>query len=106
MRKIVLSITTLALFGIGAMSLGADAEAGKAVYAAKGCAACHGPAGVATVPQYPNIAGQNAQYAVLALKAYKDGQRSNMNAAAMKPMSMLLSDDEMENVAAYLATLK
>lgn len=106
MKKFALSIASLALIGFGGASVGADAEAGKAVYAAKGCAGCHGPAGVATLPQYPNIAGQNAPYAVLALKAYKEGQRSSTNAAAMKPMSMLLSDADMENVAAYLSTLK
>lgn len=107
MNNIALSIAALALVGFSGSSIGGEKEeAGKTVYAAKGCAACHGPAGVATLPQYPNLAGQNAPYAVLALKAYKEGQRNSANAAVMKPMSMLLTDDEIENVAAYLASLK
>jgi cytochrome c553 len=90
----------------GGSALAGDAAAGKTVYNTKGCAGCHGPAGVSILPQYPNLAGQKAQYAVLALKAYKDGQRTSPNAAAMKPMSMLLSDADMANVSAYLESLK
>jgi cytochrome c553 len=104
MKKIVLSIAALMVAAGSAVA--GDIEAGKTVYTTKGCAGCHGPAGVSALPMYPNLAGQKAQYAVLALKAYKDGTRSSANAAAMKPMAAMLSDADMENVSAYLASLK
>ena len=105
MKAIMTCMAVLAL-ATGGTAIAGDVAAGKTVYTTKGCAGCHGPAGVSMLPQYPNVAGQKAQYAVLALKAYKDGQRNSTNAAAMKPMAMLLSDADMANVAAYLESLK
>ncbi|MCB1773310.1 MAG: c-type cytochrome [Gammaproteobacteria bacterium] len=105
MKAIVTCMAVLAL-ATGGNAIAGDAAAGKTVYNTKGCAGCHGPAAVSMLPQYPNLAGQKAQYAVLALKAYKDGQRNSTNAAAMKPMAMMLSDADMDNVAAYLESLK
>lgn len=105
MKKVALSLAAL-MFAAAGSAVAGDAEAGKTVYASKGCAGCHGPAGVSAAPMYPNVAGQKEQYAVLALKAYKDGTRNSANAAAMKPMAAMLSDADMENVAAYLASLK
>lgn len=106
MKTVLTSIAALLLAGAAGSALAGDAEAGKTVYATKGCAGCHGPNGISAVPQYPNLAGQKAQYAVLALKAYKEGQRNSPNAAAMKPMAMMLSDADMANVSAYLESLK
>ena len=52
--------------------------AGKS--AAVACAGCHGEGGVSTGTA-PSLAGQEAQYFIEAMKAYKDGSRSD---AAMK----------------------
>ncbi|HSS63470.1 MAG TPA: cytochrome c [Gammaproteobacteria bacterium] len=65
------------------------------------CMACHGKNGKATAPIYPNIGGQNEKYLVDALKAYKSGARNN---PIMKPMAAMLSDADVENVAAYYAS--
>ena len=81
-----------------------DAEAGKARAAV--CAACHGVNGVASIPSYPNLAGQNAQYIVSSLKAYKNGQRNGGMAGLMQPQAAMLSDKDMENIAAYYSSLK
>lgn len=105
MKAITGAIAAVVLAASGSAVAG-DAAAGKTVYMTKGCVACHGPAGISTQPQYPNLAGQKAQYATLALKAYKEGNRNSANAAAMKPMSMLLNDADIANVAAYLESLK
>jgi cytochrome c553 len=48
--------------------------AGKTAAAA--CAACHGEAGVSTGTA-PSLAGQDAQYFVAAMRAYKDGSRAD-----------------------------
>lgn len=41
------------------------------------CASCHGKNGVSQTPNFPVIAGQYQDYLLHALKAYRDGERSN-----------------------------
>ncbi len=106
MNKIALSVAALMLSSTAGISAAADAEAGKAVFASKGCVGCHGADGISAVPTYPNLAGQKEQYLALSIKSYKDGTRNSTNAASMKPMAAMLSDADIENVAAYLAGLK
>ncbi len=101
------SIYSLAMAAIlvasPAMAAG-DAAAGKAKAAV--CAACHGADGIALIPGYPNLKGQNEQYLVSALKAYKNGERTGAQAMIMKPQASMLSDQDMENIAAYFASMK
>lgn len=100
--------TLAALFVLGSaapavvMAAG-DAEAGKAKAAV--CAACHGKNGIATIPGYPNLAGQNEQYLVSSLNAYKNKQRSGGQAAIMQGQATGLSDDDIANLAAYYAQM-
>jgi len=81
-----------------------DAAAGKAKAAV--CAACHGANGVALMPAYPNLAGQNEAYLVSSLKAYRDKQRNGGMAAIMQMQAASLSDDDIDNIAAHFAGLK
>lgn len=81
-----------------------DAAAGKAKAAV--CAACHGADGIALIPGYPNLKGQNEQYLVSSLKAYKSKERSGGMAMVMQPQAAMLSDADIENLAAYFASLK
>jgi len=67
------------------------------------CVACHGNEGVSTTPVWPNLAGQHAEYTRKQLHDFKDGKRSN---AQMSPMATPLSDTDIEDVAAYFASLK
>ena len=80
-----------------------DAAAGKEKAAA--CAACHGTDGKAANPTYPNLAGQNAGYLEIAIKAYKNGERTGGQAAIMQGMATPLSDDDISNLAAYFSSL-
>jgi cytochrome c553 len=82
----------------------ADVAAGKAKAAI--CAACHGASGVATIPIYPNLAGQNEPYLVSALKGYRDKQRNGGMAAIMQMQAAALSDQDIDNLAAYFSSLK
>lgn len=66
------------------------------------CAQCHGANGISIVPIYPNLAGQKEQYMVLALKAYRSGERVNM---AMTPHARKLSDEDIADLSAYYASL-
>jgi cytochrome c553 len=70
------------------------------------CAACHGADGRSTViPQYPKIGGQSGPYVVNALKAYRDGRRQGSYAAIMAAVAKPLTDDDIENLAAYVESL-
>jgi cytochrome c553 len=62
------------------------------------CVACHGVNGNSANPEWPSLAGQSASYIIKQLKAYKIGERQN---PLMTPMAQPLSDDDMEDLAAY-----
>ncbi len=79
-----------------------DAAAGKAKYAM--CQGCHGPNGESTNPKlYPALKGKDAAYVKEQLNAFRSGKRDN---ATMKAMAVGLTDADVENLAAYIATLK
>ena len=80
-----------------------DVEAGR--IKAYTCTGCHGIPGYKNVyPTYhvPKIAGQNYQYLVAALKAYQAEER---NHATMELQSQALSDEDIEDIAPYFASL-
>ena len=66
------------------------------------CFACHGVDGNAVDPQYPRLAGQYADYMAQALHEYKDGQRNN---PIMMGFSAQLSDQDIQDITAYFASL-
>ncbi len=102
--KKLLGLALIALFASTPVLAAGDAAAGKAKSAL--CATCHGANGIAVIPGYPNLKGQNAQYLELSLKAYKNKQRTSASAMIMQPMAMMLTDADMANLAAYYSTLK
>ncbi len=76
-----------------------NAAAGKT--AAAGCVGCHGEGGVSGNPATPSLAGQEAQYFVAAMRAYKDGTR---NDATMKGPASSIDEATAKNLSAYYAT--
>jgi len=82
-----------------------DVEAGRAKFVL--CASCHGSDGRSgVVPEYPRLAGQSRKYLVNALKAYQSGRRTGTYAALMAETAKTLSDADIDNLAAFLATLE
>ena len=75
-------------------------DAGKAK--SMTCTACHGAEGNSSLPTWPNIAGQSASYIVAQLNAFKGGSRTD---PLMAPQAMMLSDEDMRNVAVYFESL-
>lgn len=69
-----------------------DGEAQTAV-----CGGCHGVRGVSDDPMVPNLAGQEPNYLVQAIRAYRDRGRSHEDMMADK------SDAQIEDIAAYYA---
>ena len=94
-------IIALLMLASGSAMAAGDAKLGKDKSA--GCAGCHGATGVSSNPMYPNLAGQKAMYLVKAIKAYKTGARKD---AMMGSMVSSLTDSDIENIAAYYASLK
>lgn len=78
----------------------ADAAAG-AVKVKEVCQACHGMNGNSTSPDYPRLGGQHADYLRQALRDYKSGARKN---PIMNGFAATLSEQDIENVAAYFAS--
>lgn len=77
-----------------------DAAAGKAK--AKTCAACHGAKGEGKKSN-PAIAGMEPAKFIKAMQDYASGARDNKT---MARTAKKLSEDDIENLAAYFASLK
>lgn len=106
MMKIAAALATLFLscvmFAQPAVAAG-DAEAGKTL--AYTCLGCHGIDGYRNAyPSYrvPKLGGQKAAYIVVALQGYRNGMREH---PTMQAQAETLTDQQMEDIAAYLATL-
>ena len=92
----------LLVLGLGSSAYAAgDAEAGKTKSAM--CAACHGANGVSPTDFWPNLAGQKAGYLAKQLKDFKAGNRAD---PSMAPMAANLTDQDIEDLAAYYAGLE
>ena len=100
-RQILTVISAVALTAAANVAVAGDVAAGKAKSAT--CAGCHGADGISAVPTYPNLAGQKEAYLIVTLKGFRDGTRKN---ATMNPMAKPLSDADIENLAAFYASLK
>lgn len=103
MFKKVLTAAMFLLTSLPAIAAG-DGDAGQQKSAA--CMACHGADGKAAAPIYPNLAGQHEEYLGLALRAYKSGARSGGQAEVMKAFVAGLSEEDIDDLAAYYAGLK
>lgn len=103
--------TAFPAFAAAALLLSAGAMAQQAASTPAGagpnvsmCIGCHGLAGYRTaypeVYHVPKIAGQQAEYIVKALQAYKSGARRH---PSMRGIAASLSDKDMAELAAYYA---
>ena len=97
MKKIIFSLL-LSLVVTNVFANG-NVEAGKGKSAL--CAGCHGATGLNPSPNFPNLAGQKAEYIVKQLKAFKAGTRTD---PTMAPMAATLSAQDMADVAAYFSS--
>ena len=80
----------------------ADLVQGQASYEAV-CAACHGVDGNSQIVINPKLAQQHPEYLIKQLHDFKDDKRAD---PVMKGFAMMLSDEEMNNISAWLAQQK
>lgn len=85
----------------------ADPAKGEAIYTngdpsrnIVSCAACHGAAGNSTIVLNPKLAAQHEAYLVKQLMEFRTPQRNN---PVMTGIAKALTDEDMKNIAAYLA---
>ena len=90
------------------VALGRDIyRGGNSVTDVPACMGCHGPNGSGNpTASYPSLAGQQVQYTVTQLKAFRDGSRANDINGMMKSVAAHMSDPEIEAVANYITSMK
>lgn len=70
------------------------------------CQGCHGPTGAGMAAAgYPQVGGQHAAYTLKQLNAFKDGSRSNDADELMRNVLEMMTTEEIEAVAQYIASL-
>jgi cytochrome c553 len=99
MKNAITALLLVTIAVVGSAQAGGDPAAGKSKSAV--CAACHGADGNSTNPEWPKLAGQNEGYLYKQLRDFKDGDRVN---ATMRGMVATLSDQDMQDLAAYFAS--
>ena len=77
-----------------------DLAKGEAIFS-QACVACHAADGNSSTPSNPKLAQQHPEYLLKQLQEYKSGKRAN---AVMSGMVAALSDDDMRNIAFWLAS--
>jgi cytochrome c553 len=70
------------------------------------CAGCHSPNGAGIPAQYPRLAGQQMEYVVTQLKAFRSGERENDPNQMMEMIALKMADQEMTAVAQYVQGLQ
>jgi len=95
------AVTMLGIAANTAVLAAGDAAAGQARSAL--CAACHGADGHSPNDLWPNLAGQKPGYLVKQMKAFRDDTRSD---PMMSPMSKPLTDEDIDNLAAFYSSQK
>ena len=67
------------------------------------CTACHGPKGISSTPQWPNIAGQNATYFAKQLKDMQLG--THRDPSTMAGIVASLNQQDIDDLAAFYAKM-
>ena len=101
MRTLLTTIAAIGVISAGtAFAAGPNAGAGAKISAQ--CAACHGSDGMSVDTSIPNLAGQHYAYLVTQTNAFKERTRIN---PIMNQMVLSLSQEQIEDIAAYYASV-
>ncbi len=105
MKKFITALSILVTLSTPALAAG-DAETGKTK--AIICSACHGVDGNSIIDMYPKLAGQHQAYLSKQLQelrqATQTGGKEGRNDPMMSPMAAALSDQDIEDLAAYFSS--
>lgn len=80
---------------------------GKPTGSVSACAGCHAEDGKGnTALKFPSLAGQHSDYVAKTLKAFRSATRSNDKQAVMRSIAAGLSDQDIEALATYIASMR
>lgn len=105
MKTAAFLATLLMITSLASAPAAADGDAARGEVLAYTCLGCHGIEGYRNAyPSFrvPKLGGMKAAYIVEALKGYRDGLRKH---TTMQAQAVSMSDQDMQDIAAYLATL-
>ena len=94
---------TAALLALAAAVGAGAAELSAGEAKTRPCMVCHGPLGIATQPETPNLAGQPASYLAAQLKAFRGGARKH---EVMSVIAKPLTDGDIDAIAAWYASIR
>jgi cytochrome c553 len=98
----LVALTLAACGGTAPQGGGTDATVAGAVHV---CSSCHGPEGRSISPTFPRLAGQQKDYIVAQLQAFRDKTRADPHAQTyMWGMAAQLSDSTIDGIASYYAS--
>jgi cytochrome c553 len=100
-RRLLLAALCVGMTGAPDIVDAADAAAGRAK--AQTCGVCHGPIGISTAPDAPNLAGQPEIYLSSQLRAFRSGERRH---EVMTVIAKPLTDDEIASLAAWFSSIR
>lgn len=101
--KMLLLLTVGATLTLSvAEARGGDLAAGEERYRVN-CVNCHGREGKG-MASFPALAGRDAEYIAGRLASYRAKEKVGPNSAIMMSLTGELSDDDIANLAAYIAT--
>ena len=87
---------------VSTQAIAGNLAAGK-VRAEAACQTCHGMDGLGTIAGVPNLSGQQVDYIIKQLKAFRSSQRQHPQ---MSIIAQMLSDADIENVSKWYASIK
>ena len=101
MKNTVIAVLAAAFIGLMPNLLLAQGDAGAGQAKSALCGSCHGVDGNSPLAMNPKLAGQSARYMVKQLQDFKSGARAG---AIMASMVLSLSDQDMEDIAAWYSS--
>ena len=102
MRNFVKLFAFVFFLAHSSSAISGDVSEGEKRYAVN-CGNCHGPGGMG-LASYPKISGKEVDYLIDRLNTYRSGKRIYPNSDLMIMMAKPLTDVEIDNLGAYLAT--
>jgi cytochrome c553 len=100
-KRLAVAVGSLLSALLPALATAGDLARGKSK-AESACQTCHGVDGQATVPMTPNLSGQQKDYLIIQMKAYRDGTRQHPQ---MSIVAQTLSDEDIEDVAEWYSSI-
>lgn len=102
MKNMLLGTAAALMIWGSSAAFAQDPAAGEKLYQST-CRACHGPKAQG-MASFPKLADKTKEILVERLQTYREGEKVGPNSALMIPHARKLTDEDIENIAAYITT--